>query len=166
MRPFIVIAGLALAAGGFVAGRNVKREPGAPLLPASSQAQTECSVPAPAAPIDTARLSAELRDMLRQELARKKAESEPRPAQPQPDPGPSRAQPDPAPSREQIHLGEQAMAIVTEARTQGHWSAEDRDKWLALSSDLTRDQHEDVLRAFFTALNAGELKLDFPGSPL
>jgi len=164
MRPLIVIAGLAMAAGGFAAGRNVKREPGAPLLPASSQAQTERSVPVPPAPIDTARLSVELRDVLRQELERTKAECEPRPAQLAP--GPSRAQPDPGPSREQIHLGEQAMAIVTEARTQGHWSAEDRVQWLALSSELTRDQHEDVVRAFFTALNAGELRLDSSGSPL
>jgi len=96
---------------------------------------------------------AQLRAIVREELALR---GEPAQAAP--------AAPEPAPGAEAAFA--RAGALIEDRIAKGTWSRADRDELREAMAGLRQDQADEVARTLFPALNDGRLRLDYPGLPL
>ena len=70
---------------------------------------------------------------------------------------------DPGPTPQQLEKAaqsyDQCRATLNDALRGGRWTADHEERWLALLSDLTADQHEELVAARAMAINSDRLTL-------
>jgi len=115
--------------------------------------------PAPAAApttVDTSRLSAELAQVLRDELARA-----PLTARPAPTPAPAPVEPTPQATR----AHQQARQLLDDAARARRWTTEDALAFRRALVDMTPAQRDEAIRWLVTAINSQSLDVQTQGSP-
>jgi hypothetical protein len=139
--------------GGLFVGLHLR--PATP--PAAAPEARPSSVASTQPPIDQQQLAAEIRAVVREELARNHNEA-PAPNQ---EPPPAAA----LPTVEQVTAQDQAHAVVDGARRSGHWTEEDRAQLRQQLPQMSDAQRDEVLTTLIPAINRQEIKIDVRGAP-
>ncbi|MCE9668700.1 hypothetical protein LY474_12825 [Myxococcus stipitatus] len=112
--------------------------------------------PATAPTVDTTRLSAELAQVLREELARASVT-----ARPAPTPAPAPAEPTPQATR----AHQQARQLLDDAVRARRWTTEDALAFRRALVDMTPTQRDEVIRRLVTSINSQSLDVQTQGAP-